>query len=183
MSTSDGVRPDSLIRKTDGRRYWEAATADLDGMLGGIPAVFSPISRVDLQGSRTFLSRLGPPPRRSIGRVTEGLLSRVALQIDVVEPVAKFVEVLRRRPRVRRVFPVGLEDWSPAAGDGTRYDLVWMQWVLVHLTDEQVVGYLERCRDALVRGDDKAVIVVKENVSTSGRDEFDSVDSTVTRPG
>lgn len=53
------AKPDSLISKEDGLRYWQNATADVDGMLGGVPSLFSPISRVDLQGSRTFLARLG----------------------------------------------------------------------------------------------------------------------------
>jgi hypothetical protein len=43
------------------RVYWENVNADVDGMLGGIPAMegFHSVSRVDLQGSRTFLARLG----------------------------------------------------------------------------------------------------------------------------
>ncbi|KAM3502532.1 hypothetical protein MY10362_004797, partial [Beauveria mimosiformis] len=53
------AKPDSLIRKDDGLAYWRNATPDVDGMLGGVPAIFGPISRVDLQGSRTFLARLG----------------------------------------------------------------------------------------------------------------------------
>lgn len=53
------AKPDSLISKEDGLNYWQNATADVDGMLGGVPALFGPISRVDLQGSRTFLARLG----------------------------------------------------------------------------------------------------------------------------
>lgn len=52
-------RPDSLISKEAARNYWENASADIHGMLGGIPSLFGPISRVDLQGSKTFLARLG----------------------------------------------------------------------------------------------------------------------------
>lgn len=47
--------PDSFVNQSSGRDYWQSTTADLDGMLGGYPA----ISRVDLQGSRTFLAKLG----------------------------------------------------------------------------------------------------------------------------
>lgn len=52
---------DGLINPLDGRRYWESAAADVNGMLGGIPAFgeFSSVSRIDLQGSRTFLAKLG----------------------------------------------------------------------------------------------------------------------------
>lgn len=53
--------PDSLIDNQAGIKYWENANADVNGMLGGIPGFegFGSISRVDLQGSRTFLARLG----------------------------------------------------------------------------------------------------------------------------
>lgn len=41
--------------------YWQGASADVAGMLGGVTNVkgFSSVSRIDLQGSRTFLARLG----------------------------------------------------------------------------------------------------------------------------
>lgn len=44
-----------------GRKHWEQAKADINGMLGGVPAIagFGSVSRIDLQGSRTFLARLG----------------------------------------------------------------------------------------------------------------------------
>ncbi|KAM3434899.1 hypothetical protein NHJ13734_005801 [Beauveria thailandica] len=191
------VKPDSLIRKDDGLAYWRNATPDVDGMLGGVPAIFGPISRIDLQGSRTFLARLGIGRSRKvsycleggagIGRITTGLLVNVAEHVDVVEPIAKFTDALRGKKGVRRVLNMGLEDWRGGSGDGddddddgtTRYDLVWTQWCLGHLTDEQLRRHLQRCRDALVP--ETGVIVVKENLSTSGVDVFDPVDSCVTR--
>lgn len=44
-----------------GIKYWNNISADEDGMLGGVPSWegFESISRIDLQGSRTFLARLG----------------------------------------------------------------------------------------------------------------------------
>ncbi|KAJ3481523.1 hypothetical protein NLG97_g7804 [Lecanicillium saksenae] len=182
--------PDDLINKKDGLEYWENATADVDGMLGGIPSLFSPISRVDLQGSRTFLARLGIGVKQGrkkvencveggagIGRVTEGLLAGVAENIDIVEPVAKFTAALHGKPSVRNIFNVGLEEWSPT--DGIKYDLIWTQWCLGHLTETQTVKYLSRCKEALVP--EAGVIVIKENLSTGGEDVFDPVDSSVTR--
>lgn len=66
-------RPDALISPDDGRKYWAGVNADVSGMLGGLPSV----SRVDLQGSRTFLARLGvgtkkEKDRKTLGRVLEG---------------------------------------------------------------------------------------------------------------
>ena len=52
---------DSQIRREDSLTYWNSVKADDNGMLGGVPSVagFGSISRIDLQGSRTFLARLG----------------------------------------------------------------------------------------------------------------------------
>lgn len=111
-----------------------------------------------------------------IGRITEGLLVGIAKEVDVVEPMAKFTAGLEGMERVRKVFTVGLEEWQPA--DDDRYDLVWTQWCVGHLTDEQLVGYLQRCKKTL---SPDGIIVVKENITTTGADEFDEEDSTVTR--
>jgi protein N-terminal methyltransferase len=47
--------PDSRINHKVGKAYWSTADADVNGMLGGFPYV----SRVDLQGSKNFLAKLG----------------------------------------------------------------------------------------------------------------------------
>jgi protein N-terminal methyltransferase len=47
--------PDSLINHKEAKAYWSTVDADVDGMLGGYPYV----SRVDLQGSKNFLAKLG----------------------------------------------------------------------------------------------------------------------------
>lgn len=62
--------------------------------------------------------------------------------------------------------------------DETKYDLIWNQWCLGHLTDAQLMEYLKKCKGVLKEG---GWIVVKENMSTSGEDIFDDVDSSVTR--
>ena len=52
-----------------------------------------------------------------------------------------------------------LRDFRPPAG---AYDLVWLQWVLGHLTDTDVVALLARCRAALRAG---GAIVIKDNTA------------------
>ena len=101
----------------------------------------------------------------------------MADHVDVIEPVAKFAVALQAKPGVRNTFTLGLEEWQPE--DGIRYDLIWMQWCVGYLTDEELVRYLQRCREAL--DPSAGVIVVKENTSTSGCDLFDDTDSSVTR--
>lgn len=132
-----------------------------------------------------------------IGRITTGLLVHVAQTVDVVEPVAKFTDVLRTaklkpdQGRLGTIFNVGLETWSPPSDH--KYDLVWNQWCLGHLTDKQVVEYLKRVSGSLAGHDSEdqsesneqqeGWIMVKENLSTDawGEDIFDDADSSVTR--
>lgn len=80
--------PDAMINRDDGRKYWETVEADVNGMLGGIPLVegFSNISRIDLQGSRSFLAKLGigkQQGRRVVGSALEGGAGYVIGQISV----------------------------------------------------------------------------------------------------
>jgi len=188
--------PDALINPQAAIAYWSSVTTDNAGVLGGYPHV----SRVDLQGSTTFLAKLRrkssvfPTSRllsrtvdcgAGIGRVTKGVLVKVAEVVDVVEPVVQLTGVitegvefgeLRRLGKVGEVYNVGLEDWTPRYA----YPLIWTQWCLGQLNDEQLVDFFGRAKGGLEGG---GWIVVKENMCTeeSGEDLFDETDSSVTR--
>lgn len=75
-----------------------------------------------------------------------------------------------------RVFSCGLEEWR--AEEGERYDLVWTQWCVGHVKDDELVAYLVRCGEVLAEG---GLVVLKENLSTWDGDIYDEVDSAVTR--
>ncbi|EMT70529.1 Ankyrin repeat domain-containing protein 50 [Fusarium odoratissimum] len=190
MSNSANSQPDSLIQAEKCKEYWETVASDSNGMLGGVLAVMPSVSRIDLQGSRTFLARLGIGiksgrqriPRvleggAGIGRITEGLLLKLADHVDVVEPVAKFTETLRGKPGVGEIHNVGLEKWEPT--EGAVYDLIWIQWCIGHLNDDELVQFLEKCKTVLQK--EHGLIVFKENLSTWGQDKFDELDGSVTR--
>ncbi|MCJ1375377.1 Alpha N-terminal protein methyltransferase 1 [Loxospora ochrophaea] len=120
-----------------------------------------------------------------IGRVTAGFLSKIATTTDLVEPVAAFSETARAAKMqgagtVGHVYVCTLQDWDPpAAVAGGKYDLIWHQWCLGHLTDAQVETHFRKCRGALK--EEGGWMVVKENVVREGGDVFDEVDSSVTR--
>lgn len=171
----DPKRPDAAINVDQSLEYWNSVSSDVNGMLGGYPQT----SRIDLQGSSNFLTKLRrgrsqasaqplPPLERvadcgaGIGRITKGLLLGVASKVDVVEPVKKFTDEL--------VQSLGNGEY---AGDGDSkdgkgqvgevinlglqdwvpqkgaYDVIWNQWCLGHLTDKQLVAYLKRCKAGL----------------------------------
>lgn len=162
-------------------------------MLGGFPE----ISRTDLKGSANFFAKLrreqhpsqsgdgllhrGVDCGAGIGRITAGFLCTVCKVVDVVEPVEKFAQEVKGQKMVGsgsvgNIYVSGLEDWVPEA----QYDLIWNQWCLGHLTDKQLVAYLERCKKAVTID---GWIIIKENMSTNvdGEDIFDQEDSSVTR--
>lgn len=156
--------PDAAIDQSAALTYWNSIPSTVNGMLGGFPH----ISRIDLQGSANFLSKLrrqtrspaaaSPLPRAAdcgagIGRITHGFLRSVARTVDVVEPVRKFTEQLvvegtavAGKGEVGEVRNLGLQDWTPEKGV---YNLIWNQWCLGHLTDVQLVAYLRRCKEGL----------------------------------
>lgn len=197
--SSSGSSKDNLISKSHGLAYWQSVSADENGMLGGIPsyAGFANTSKIDLQGSRNFLAKFGIGTKANlkqckrileggagVGRITEGLLTELLVpeegKVDVIEPIAKFTDKLQGKKGVGKVYVMGLEEWVPeVGGDQDKYDLVWTQWCVGHLTDEQLVEYLVRCKSALVPED--GLIVIKENTTVLGNDEFDEEDSSVTR--
>lgn len=181
---------DSQINHAAAIAYWSSTPATVDGVLGGYPQV----SRVDLQGSANFLAKLRrqskhfPPSNgklkrvvdcgAGIGRITKGFLNKVAETVDIVEPVKAFTDQVKDEPCVGEIYNVGLEQWHPE-GNGT-YDVVWNQWCVGQLTDEQLVAYLRRLPPALKEG---GWIIVKENLSNQylGEDVYDETDSSVTR--
>lgn len=105
------------------------------------------------------------------------MLLRVCEHVDVVEPITKFTSHLQSKQGVRKIYNVGLEEWQPV--EGVVYNLFWLQWCLGHLTDSQLVAFLQRAKAALTPG--SGVVVIKENLSTVAKDLFDETDSSVTR--
>ncbi|BCS01835.1 N-terminal protein methyltransferase [Aspergillus luchuensis] len=196
MSTPSDAPPDSHIDHAASLRYWNSVAANAKTMLGMLGS-YPWYTRIDLRGSKTFLGKvrrmipncptegklpLGVDCGAGVGRVTEGLLSQVCERVDAVEPIEKFTEVIRnselkRTGVVRDIYTMGLENWYP---EKNKYDLIWTQFCVGHLTDVQLREYFVRCREALT---ETGIMVVKENQSTdpNGLDMFDEEDSSVTR--
>ncbi|CAK9008913.1 unnamed protein product [Durusdinium trenchii] len=64
--------------------------------------------------------------------------------------------------RAERLIASSLEKFEPEEG---RYDVIWAQWVLLYLTDEDLVAFLQRCKKGLRPN---GMIFVKENVVIEG---------------
>lgn len=169
-------------------KYWDRIPPTVDGMLGG----FGFISQIDIKGSTFFLKSLfelkNPPSKAcaldcgaGIGRITKNLLIKHFKRIDLVEQNPKFLEVakisLENYPsRIDQYYPIGLQDFCPVAN---KYDVIWCQWVLGHLRDDDLIEFFRKCSLGLKN---TGVLVVKENITSSNNLEIDTEDSSVTRP-
>ncbi|CAG9854628.1 unnamed protein product [Phyllotreta striolata] len=168
--------------------YWSEIPATLDGMLGG----FGFISQTDIKGSKMLLKQLfnskDHPGRdyaldcgAGIGRISKFLLTDVFEKVDMVEQNEAFLEQAEKYlgPKFSKIghfYPQGLQNFQPEEG---KYDVIWIQWVLGHLTNKDLVNFLSSCRCGLKKN---GVIIVKENITSSDSIEKDEQDSSVTRP-
>ncbi|CAB9509881.1 Lys N-methyltransferase 1 [Seminavis robusta] len=162
--------------------YEENCPATVDGVLGG----FASISEIDLKGSHAFLQELQQQQQQptldwtlgagcecgaGIGRVTKGLLLPLGVtQVDLVESSSRLLcespEYIGEEGAANcKFYCSGLQDWTPPSG--RYYTIIWIQWVLIYLTDDDVICFLNRCADSLLPNG-KGVIVVKENTTGDG---------------
>lgn len=146
---------------------------------------------LDIEASSNFLKLLfkfKPAPGKAraldcgagIGRVSKNLLMNEFQTVDLVEQDEKFCEkardLLTNSGHLGEIFNVGLQNFKD---NGTKYDLVWSQWVLGHLTDEDLQDFLKTIAKVLNKN---GIIVVKENFTKNNEVIADETDSSITRP-
>ncbi len=130
-----------------------------------------------------------------IGRVAKHLLCKFFDKVDLVEGNRRLLDTApqlwlmpegeegmrgfeRRHRQLGELFCATLQDFDPEAG---RYDCIWVQWVVIYLTDVDFVAFLRRCAKGLRPG---GLIVVKENVLGDRSPQaflLDEEDSSLTR--
>eukprot|EP00884_Botryococcus_braunii_P008316 jgi/Botrbrau1/17486/Bobra.0054s0069.1 len=177
--------------------FWDKQEASYNGVLGG----FGYVSDADISESTKFLKKAfgkalaeGAQGRHRIvaadcgagvGRITERLLLHHFHEVDLVEPSGHLLEKARAklsRPlqgippdhKAVNFFKIGLQSFCPEPG---RYDLLWIQWVLLYLTDADAKAFFRRCAAALKP---EGIIVVKENICKEGF-IVDKEDTSLTR--
>ncbi|KAL6940148.1 hypothetical protein ACO0QE_004043 [Hanseniaspora vineae] len=212
---------DQKINYKDAVDYWESVESSVTGVLGGYGPETS-LPAVEQLGSLKFVrklkSRMVMSPTdyeqygkrcidfgAGIGRVTKSVIYKIdpksITKLDLLEPAKNFVdqisvecEDIEKEGQLGNVYHMGMQDWPPASfdKDNTKYWLIWCQWCLGHLPDNELIEFLIRCKNLLVNN---GTIIVKENntqsasyVGTQGvrgattdSDDFDPQDSSVTR--
>uniref|UniRef100_A0A803N8L9 Alpha N-terminal protein methyltransferase 1 n=1 Tax=Chenopodium quinoa TaxID=63459 RepID=A0A803N8L9_CHEQI len=137
-----------------------------------------------------------------IGRVTKNLLIRYFNEVDLLEPVPHFLEAAQQSlvfdgkigadehratnfycvPLQEQVSGVGhghmlygltgvLKEWEFTPNSG-RYDVIWVQWCIGHLTDDDFVSFFKRAKAGLKPG---GYFIVKENTARNGGSDPDFV--------
>ncbi|CCD23500.1 N-terminal protein methyltransferase NDAI_0B04650 [Naumovozyma dairenensis CBS 421] len=192
--SANNNKPDSHIDYEDAIDYWTNTPATVDGVLGGY-GEGTTVPTMDVLGSNHFLRKLksrmipeenyrkyGADIGAGIGRVTKTMLHKHCAVIDLVEPVDPFckqikeeVKELSKQGKIGQIYQVGMQDWTPEEG---KYWLIWCQWCVGHLPDEELVKFFQRCVKGL---QPNGTIIVKENNTPSNQDDFDPEDSSVTR--
>jgi len=167
--------------------YWNGVPATIDGMMGGL----TEISKRDLRTSHDFLKYFldGKCPGRKptattraldcgagIGRVTSNLLLPLFDTVDLVEQSDKFVEEAKRSIKSSKMgtfYVSGLQGFTFEY----KYDVIWIQWVIGHLHDADLVQFILKCKQALAPN---GLLCIKDNTCENGF-VFDKEDSSVTR--
>ncbi|KAH6782286.1 alpha amino-terminal protein methyltransferase [Perilla frutescens var. hirtella] len=181
---------------SQGVGYWQGVEATVDGVLGGYAHVNEP----DIEDSEAFLnsvlSERFPDAGRGrrlvtldcgsgIGRITKNLLIRYFSEVDLLEPVSHFLDAARENlapenlmvtddHRAVNFYCVPLQEFSPEA---ERYDIIWIQWCIGHLSDDDFMSFFNRAKGGLKPG---GLFILKENIARSGF-VLDKQDKSITR--
>ena len=190
-----------------GKAHWERAQATNDGVTSGI----GPLHDIDIADSCRFLTAgddplWSSPTFRSgaraldigagIGRVSDALLLNLCGEVDLVDGSAAYLEQARAslggeraspppaaRGRLGKLVCSELQSFVPLPA----YDLIWIQWTTMYLTDDDLKRLLADCQRALAPG---GLIVLKDNVIDQvkgseglleGRYMVDAEDASVSR--
>ena len=80
-----------------------------------------------------------------IGRITKHLLTRHFSKVDLVEQNKLFLQKAKeylKSDKVENLYCCGLQNFVP---EKEKYDVIWCQWVLGHLTDDHMINFFKRC--------------------------------------
>lgn len=173
--------------------YWRDQAASIDGMLGGL----SDLDGKDVAASRGFLQALLPEGvtdgvaldcGAGIGRVTKHLLLPMFRYVDMLEQneayLEESVEFMKgsdSKNEVKLRIPVGMQNFSAGSVPGTnlqgRYSLIWIQWSIIYLGDDDFVSFLRHCVNCLA---ENGIICIKDNLAKVGF-LVDKTDSSIMR--
>lgn len=169
--------------------YWQHQHASIQGMLGGLGELDHP----DVAASRRFLHQLFAktplPPcpialdvGAGIGRVTKHLLLPLFHTVDMLEQNLYYLQqshtfIPSELPggTVGKRIACGMQNFLATGVLGAdqiltgslegRYNLIWIQWCIIYLTDDDLITFLRQCAKCLAPG---GFLCLKDNVAKTG---------------
>ncbi|MBA0817965.1 hypothetical protein Gohar_027853 [Gossypium harknessii] len=186
----EGDDPKKIQWYREGVAYWEKGVeASVDGVLGG----FGQVNDADIKGSEAFLNSL-LHERFGDGGRNQHLVALAMLpdplpctifQVDLLEPVSHFLDAARENlsqehfvasdvHKATNFYCVPLQEFTPEAG---RYNVIWIQWCIGHLTDDDFISFFKRAKVGLKPG---GFFILKENIARNGF-VLDNEDRSITR--
>ena len=159
--------------------HWASLEPNLLSVLGGFEESHLPDVKCscELLNGLILSNQLNPKCcldcAAGIGRVTEYVLSNYFQEIDLFEKNKSFIEKCRIKftgnNKVKNMYESSLENFEFKR----KYDLIWIQWCLENLEDDDLRPFLKKCFDNI---NDDGIIIVKENLYNIDEDEEDEVD-------
>ena len=134
-------------------KYWDNQATTINGVLGGFGHVHDADLVTSQQLLKIFATRISGFDRAidmgaGIGRVTHSLLMPNFKTVDVLEPSKVQLDKTRELygTKISNYYNLGMQDFNFEH----KYDCIWFQWVLMYLTDTDLVSVLKKSRDSLV---------------------------------
>mmetsp|Transcript_1053 Transcript_1053/g.1640 ORF Transcript_1053/g.1640 Transcript_1053/m.1640 type:complete len:224 (+) Transcript_1053:55-726(+) len=150
-------------------KYWEKQPETNDGMLGGIESMYPGFQKQDEKASLELLRELFPNRKNGegraidvgcgIGRVTKEVLSKIFKTVDMLEPCERHMNKVKKwKERNGEIYQCSLQEFEY----NHKYDIIWMQWVVLYLTDNDFVNVLRKAKQHL---NEEGYIVLKVNIA------------------
>ena len=131
--------------------HWASQEPTLKSVLGGFENSQLPDVKCscELLNGLILTKQLNPGScldcGAGIGRVTEYVLSNFFKEIDLVEKDKKFIEKCKTKfsgnNKIKNIYLSPLESFKFEKN----YDLIWVQWCLENLEDEDLEPFLNKC--------------------------------------
>ncbi len=156
------------------KKHWELKEATLLSVLGGWEDTHLPDIKCsnELLNGLILTNQLKPEYAldcgAGIGRVTSNVLINFFNNIDLFEKNENFVkkceEIFKNIPKIKNIYLSSLENFNFKQ----KYDLIWVQWCLENLEDEDLIPFLKKCYENI---NDNGIIIVKENLYNINEEE------------
>lgn len=155
------------------KEFWAKSEATINGVLGGEDQV----NVIDVKCSCELLEGLIKTGKlyanrvidcgAGIGRVTSSVLLNYFKECDIMEQDVKYVgfcrDAFKNEEKVKNIYQSSFQNFI--FEKDRKYNLIWIQWCLENLDDDDLKEFMVKCKNAL---DKDGLVIVKENIVMKG---------------